>query len=47
MLADAGEVKVTDRVARAARLVGRTRPCSIRGVHTRQRVRTLTVRKEF
>lgn len=47
MLAGAGEVKVTDRVARAAHLAGATRLCAIRGVNVRQRVRTLTVRREL
>jgi len=47
MMARAGEVKVTDRVARAADLGGPTRACAIRGVHVRQRVRTLTVRREL
>ncbi len=42
-MADAGQVTITDRVARAARLVGPTRPCPIRGVRACQRVRTLTV----
>jgi class 3 adenylate cyclase len=42
-MAEAGQVTITDRVARAARLVGPTRPCPIRGVRVCQRVRTLTV----
>lgn len=42
-MAAAGEVVATDRVIRAAQLAGPTRPCSIRGVRMRQRVRTYAV----
>ncbi len=42
-MAEAGQVTITDRVAVAARFVGPTRPCPIRGVRACQRVRTLTV----
>lgn len=42
-VANPAQVTMTDRVARAARLAGPTRPCKIRGVRTHQRIRTLTI----
>ena len=42
-VAGVGQVVATDRVIRAARLSGPTRPCALRGVRVRQRVRVYTV----
>jgi class 3 adenylate cyclase len=43
MSAGAGQIVLSDRVARAANFAGPTQPCVVRGVRGRQRVRTLSL----